>query len=123
MLFFLPFYFLEMHSSTTHISPQVKAWIEIEKKVQFLFVSAKLQNFCSKVLTLDYILEARKEGGCNHCQTVQKGKCISQNQNIILLSKSGINLHQKENLIVSLKIFYDGRIIARDLVVFQVDNP
>ena len=112
-----------MVSSNTQISPQVKAWIEIERKVQFFFISAKLQNQTCKVLNLDYVLETRKEGGFNSSNTVQKGKCISQNQRIISLSESGINLNRKENLIASLEVFCEGRMIARDLVVFQGDNP
>jgi len=112
-----------MVSSNTQISPQVKAWIEIERKVQFLFVSAKLQNHTSRVLALDYILETGKEGGCNHSKMVQKGKCISQKNIIMSLSESGMNLNPKENFIISLLVFYNDRIIARDLVVFQGDNP
>lgn len=111
-----------MVPSATQISSRIKVWIEIERKVQFFVISAKLQNYTSLVLTLDYILETRKECGSNSSHTVQKGKCVAQNHTIISLSKSGMNLNQKENLIVSLLVFYDERIIARDFVVFQGDN-
>jgi len=112
-----------MVSFNTQISPLVKAWIEIERKVQFLFVSAKLQNCSNKVLNLSYILETKKKGGGNNSQTIQKGKCVSPNLKIMSLSESGMNLKPKENLTVSLLVFHDDRVIARDCVVFQGDNP
>ena len=100
----------------------VKAWIEIEGEVQNISISAKLQNLSDQTIAVDYILKTKKEGRSGNSNMIQRGKCISQSQKTISLSESRMNLTRKDDLMISLMIYHNNKLIAQDSVVFHGDN-
>ena len=98
---------------------KLKAWIEIEGKLHNLLVAARLQNQGKPISSIDYVLKTKKEGRIGNSSTVQKGKCIIQNKNILSLSEARVNLTQSDRLIVNLLIYKNDTLIAQDSVVFQ----
>lgn len=100
----------------------VKAWIDIEGKVQNLFVKAKFQNNGDKSLSLRYILEVTKKGHSGSSNSLQRGAFIAPVDKIISLSEARMNLRKGDELIAKLLIYHQNMIVAQDSVVFHGDN-
>jgi hypothetical protein len=100
----------------------VRAWIDMEGKVQNLNVMAKLQNNGDKSLSLSYILEVTKKSHSGSSNSLQKGTFIAPVDKIISLSESRMNLRKGDELIAKLLIYHQNMIVAQDSVVFHGDN-
>lgn len=100
----------------------VRAWIDIEGKVQNLYVRAKLQNNGDKSLSLNYVLEVTKKSHSGSSNSLQKGTFIAPVDKIISLSESRMNLRKGDELTAKLLIYHHNVIVAQDSVVFHGDN-
>jgi len=122
IILFSLFFCLDSNQINIQNSSIVKAWIEIEGEIQNLSVNAKLQSSKVQAMTFSYVLKTNKKGRSGSSNTIQKGKCIAQNNKIISLSESRMNLTKKDNLVVRLLVYHDNKIVAQDSVVFHGDN-
>lgn len=100
----------------------VKAWIEIEGEIQNLSLKSKLKNNGDQALALNYVLKVKKEGRTGNSNTIQKGVFIALGHQVTSLSESRMNLRKGDELIASLFIYHERRIVAQDSVVFHRDN-
>jgi len=100
----------------------VRAWINIEGKVENLYVRAKFENNGDKFLSLGYVLEVTKKGYSGNSNSLQRGKFIAPVNKIITLSESRMNLRKGEELMAKLVIYHQDIIVAQDSVVFHGDN-
>jgi hypothetical protein len=100
----------------------MKAWIELEGEINNLLICAKVSNETDKSITIDYVLDTKKNGRLGKSLTSQKGKCIVQANKVLSLSEARLNLSKKDELYINLSVYHNKKLVAQDSVVLHGYN-
>ena len=102
--------------TTRHESSDYKAWIVIEPGDSGIRIRPFCQNNTSEDVVLRYEMKAKKTGRSGTSQSSQSGSVEIAAGQEKSLSRLNLGVSGKDRYEINLKVYKDGKLVAKDSV-------
>jgi hypothetical protein len=106
---------------TAQESGEYTAWLETEIEDTQLLIQGRFGNNTDENITIFYILTTKRSGGSGNSKSTQSGEHTVEPGDTIDLSKVSVNIAPGDCYSLSLNVFANDILIAKDFVTHCMD--